>query len=111
MHRLLLLLAGSLTACAAPGYWYKVRDPIPVEHIVEVDFPCGNRSLDGCANLIGRTIELKRGMPATQRDCVLRHEKHHFEGYDHHQHVIAYAIDCGDGTLSQFDSRGSYVLA
>jgi len=90
-----LLLAG----CATDTYWTRVYEPLSVEHVVHVDFPCGKRELLGCWNPVGRTIELRKGMSASLERCVLSHEKKHADGFVHPEPraIVAY-IDCGDGT-------------
>ena len=93
---MLILLGG----CATPGgYWVKVRAPLKVMGIVEVEYPCGRKDSDGCAMLKTGRIEVRRGMSPILRDCVIRHERKHFDGYDHPMFAEVYASDCGDGEM------------
>lgn len=94
-----------LGGCATRGpYWQKVREPIPIKETRYVLAPCGRASLGGCARLADGIREIKRGMPAAQTACVLSHEQHHFDGYDHPEFDSSdafdkFASDCGDGTM------------
>ena len=102
-----------LTACTDLTYWKPSgRQPIEAKHIVRVDFPCGERNL-GCANLAGNTIELDRRLMKDEADCVIRHERKHFAGYDHPEYNWSSAapIDCGDGTYFTLTPMRREVLS
>lgn len=87
-----------LGGCAEP-YWIKVQDPILVTDVRIVAKPCGKPDIDGCAIYSAHRIELRAGMPPTQRRCVFTHELKHFDGYTHRTDLPNFATDCGDGEL------------
>jgi len=90
MRYLLILL---LSGCASGPYWTLERAPIPVEHVVHVDYPCAQR-LDGCWNEKGRTIELRKGLRQYLEECYTRHEYAHSQGW-RHPLGMALSEDCG----------------
>lgn len=89
-----------LAACTDLTYWKDSgRGYIEAKHIVRVDLPCGQHIL-GCADLAANTIEIDRRLMKDEADCVIRHERKHFAGYDHPEYNWSSAapINCGDGT-------------
>lgn len=90
--RAFFLLTAFLSGCAP--YWVQTHAPVPVVGIVEVEHPCRHDWL-GCANYGRGIIELKPGLPAEQRECVIRHELKHFAGYSHDIRWINTKVDCG----------------
>ena len=95
---MILGLLISMTGCATGGYWVKMREPILVRGIVEVDRPCGRADYDGCPRYATGMIEIKRGLAEPRRSCVVRHEMKHLAGYDHDPRG-GFATDCGDGEM------------
>lgn len=93
-----LWLSGCATV-AAP-YWVKTHEPVTVTAVRDVALPCGKRGIDGCFNRSTGVIELRAGMNALRRACVLTHEERHSEGDSHpaHDGRPHYSMDCGDGT-------------
>lgn len=100
MKYLLMLL---LSGCAAQPYWEKTEAQFPHGvFVVSVDFPCAKHSqtetINGCWNAAGRTIEVRKGLTADQRECAVRHEYAHMMGWTHPLNM-AYAMDCGPGKI------------
>lgn len=110
-----LCLALMLTACTDLTYWRDAgRGQIDVKHIVRVDFPCGLRGTAlACANFAASTIELDRRLTNDEADCVVKHERKHFAGYDHPAYNWASAapIDCGDGTFYKLTPMRIEILS
>jgi hypothetical protein len=99
MSRSLSILLLLISGCAMQPYWTLANAPLPVLHVVHVDFPCaGMRGADptarGCWNANAQTIEIKRGLSAANEVCVLRHERAHAAGWTHPANM-AYVADCG----------------
>ena len=96
-----LLLWITLYGCAMnQDYWYPSgKDPVLIREIKEVEHPGGipGRYI-GFANLTTGVMELKIGLPKHLRECVISHERMHFNGWTHDGRV-GYATDCGDGTI------------
>ena len=87
-----------LTGCAmGDTYWLYVQDPVSIKGVIEVERP-GGRDLLGFANFKTRNVEVKSGLRAVLRDCVISHEKRHFAGYAHDSRP-GFVVDCGDGTM------------
>lgn len=87
------ILALCVSGCASQPYWTLTEAPVPVEHVVHVDYPCGQR-WDACWNAKGRTIELRKRMTAHEEECRLRHEYAHARGWRHPLNMEL-ALDCG----------------
>ena len=85
--------------CASDSYWRYSHEPMLVRGIVETDRPGGRDDLLGNANYATGMIEIKPGLTGYLRDCVISHERHHFEGFTHDERK-GYATDCGDGTMA-----------
>jgi len=92
----LLILVGVLAGCTP--YWVKVAPPTRVERIELVEYPCGDASLYGCAQLNTGVIQVRIGLSTELTSCIVAHEKKHFDGYTHHNRTH-YAVDCGDGRM------------
>ena len=92
------ILAFCLSSCAVQPMWVLAEHPVPVEHVVRVDFP-GGKVLDGFANRPARTIEIKKGLSAAREKCVYDHEAKHMRGWWHTVDESSrgyFMWDCGD---------------
>lgn len=90
-------LAGALLAVMVSGcatYWIQTHAPVPVLAVIEVDHPCRHDWL-GCANYGQGVLEIKRGLSAEQRECVIAHELKHFAGWSHDIRWVNGKVDCG----------------
>ena len=96
-----------VSAAHARGpYWVKLRAPVVVTAIVDVEYPvlyCEHWSL-GCFRHDIGVVYLKRGMSPLMRECVLGHEAlsphSHAKGWDHPEfEEPGFAVDCGDGRM------------
>lgn len=102
---LCLLLSG----CQSIPYWTLTRAAFAITGVYFSDYPCGTRGL-GCVYPNGR-VELRSdlrnddGSLSALGHCVFNHEKKHAEGYMHHDR-LAFAVDCGDGTIYALGPRG-----
>lgn len=90
----------SLCLQACGGYWYARPELAgPVRAVVEVEnIECRTCALSDSWGLwdVGTgVIQIKRGLSAEDRDCVLRHEKYHAEGYDHDFGWRILRLNCG----------------
>lgn len=84
-----------LSSCSTQPYWTLQNAPVPVLHTVHVDYPCNDRYARGCWNLIGQTVELKKGLNECDNWCANRHEtKGHADGWVHPLNM-AFVLDCG----------------
>ena len=85
-----------LASCSQEPYWVKVRDPVLLLELREVDNPCGRTDWDGCAIWGEQRIEIRRGLSPARRQCVLQHERKHFDGYDHAKTWPNWIENCGE---------------
>lgn len=88
-----LFLGLLLSGCATPDWELKYA-PVPVKHIVHVDFPCTYRTALACWNPLSQTIELRKGLSADDEQCALGHERKHAAGYIHSDRII-FTRTCG----------------
>ena len=86
----------TLSGCAP--YWRPIEGCTPIQPtgILETHAPGGRTDLDGYANRYTRTIEIKPGLHPALRECVLSHERKHFDCW-YHDNRVGFATDCGDG--------------
>ena len=89
----LLLLAG----CASAPYWTLVHEPVAYTKTILVDRPCGRADWAGCNSRATGVIQIARSLNASQRWCVLNHEKRHLAGWNHYGTHGLLAYDCGNG--------------
>lgn len=96
-----IAMSVSLQGCASMDYWRKSQEPVLIRGIVEMERPGGRDDLLGNANYATGMIEIKPGLTGALRECVIQHERHHFEGFTHDERR-GFATDCGDGTMVPF---------
>ena len=88
----------------ADSYWRWSHPPYPVRGIMEMPFPGGRTDYLGNANYWTGYIEIRPGMRDVLRDCVIKHERKHFECCTHEERA-GWAVDCGDGSLVLIDPQ------
>ncbi len=92
--RAAILILLVLFGCGEGGYWTLTNAPLPVKHIVRVDYPCAIQGARGCWNPASQTIEIKHGLSTSDEACAMRHEKAHAAGWVHPENQ-ALVWDCG----------------
>jgi hypothetical protein len=106
MTRFLIL---ALLLCAMPAhagdYWFHDRvaaTDVMVIYLPEITCRENEPALGCYREWYGHgVIQVKAGLPPAVAECVLNHERHHADGYDHPSLALSF-IDCGNGTwLSQ----------
>ena len=87
------------TSAHAGPYWFKDREPAKNVTVIYADkVDCGGIDALGCYMGYGDfgVIIVKAGLSAWIAACVLKHERHHADGFDHVSGAQPF-IDCGDG--------------
>ena len=103
---ILAIVAGLLMPklAYADSYWRWSHAPYVVTGIVEMERPGGRNDYLGNANYWTGYIEIRPEMRDALRECVIKHERKHFEGWTHEERA-GYAVDCGDGSLVLIDPQ------
>ena len=94
---LAIVAVALIEGCASAPYWVKTHEPVPHTSTRYVDYPCGMRGINGCANRFTGEIQIRRGMSEAEAWCTREHELKHLAGYSHPGSNYALASDCGNG--------------
>lgn len=99
------LLLFACSSAQADQYWFKVRVPAQSVSVIYLDtINCAGLDALGCYEEPFQgfgVIMIKRGLPPDVEQCVLKHERHHADGYDHLSGRQSF-IDCGDGNWIEY---------